>query len=263
MKLRTGILLTVTVGLLTLAGGSGSASAALITYGYDGAGRLVGVGYGSTNSSHLYDHSGSLRHISTFATAGADLAITQSSAPDSPTLGAPFYVILTVANLGPSSATGVQLTDTLPAGLNYLAATASQGSCAFNGGALTCTIGTLGVGATATIRLQVRATVSGPFTHTATVSSTTADPVPANNTMAFSFTVHGPPALVLLPGGPGSSGVEIVWSALAEGFILEETTSLRPPVVWTPSASPSLFGGALQTPATLSVTNRFYRLRLP
>lgn len=263
MNLRTLILFVLTVGILTMARGPGIASAAVITYGYDGAGRLVGVGYGTTNASHLYDHSGSLRQVSAFATAGADLALTQSAAPDSPTLGAPFFLILTVANLGPTSATNVQLSDTLPAGLNFIAATSRLGSCSFNSGTLTCAVGTLAPGATATVNLQVRPTLSGPITHTATVSSATADPVPANNTSALTFTVQGPPMLVLILGGPGSSTVELLWPALAEGYLLEETTSLKPPVIWTPAAAPSLSGGTLQAPTTLSVTNRFYRLRLP
>ena len=255
--------LLLTMVLLTLAREPGTASAAVVTYGYDGAGRLVGVGYGVTNVSHHYDHSGSLRQISAFATAGADLALSQSAVPDAPTLGVPFVLILTIANLGPMAATNVQLLDTLPAGLNFLGAVSSQGSCSFNSGTLTCAAGTLGVGASVSVTLQVRPTLSGPLTHTATVSSATADPVPANHASALTFIVRGPPELFLIPGGPGSSGVEILWSALAEGFVLEETTSLRPPVVWTPAAAPSLFGGTLQTPATLSVTNRFYRLRLP
>ena len=263
MKLHTWILFGLTVCLLALARGPGLVSAAVITYGYDGAGRLVGVGYGATNASHLYDHSGSLRHISASATAGADLAITQSAAPDSPTLGAPFYLILTVANLGSTSATGVQLTDTLPAGLSFIAATSSQGSCSFSSGTLTCAVGTLAPGATATVNLQVRPTISGPLTHTAAVSSATADPVPANNTSVLTFTVQGPPMLVLIPGGPGSGTAELLWPALAEGFVLEETTSLTPPVVWTPAATPSLSGGTLQAPTTSPVANRFYRLRLP
>lgn len=263
MKPRILLLLILTLVLLTLAREPGTASAAVITYGYDGAGRLVGVGYGTTNASHHYDHSGSLLRVSAFATAGADLALNQSAAPAAPTLGAPFHLILTVANLGPTPATSVQLSDTLPAGLNFIAAASSQGSCSFSSGTLTCTVGTLAPGATATVNLQVRPTISGPLTHTATVASALADPVPANNTSALTFTVQGPPEILLIPGGPGSSSVALLWSALAEGFVLEETISLKPPVVWTPSPLPSLSGGTLQAPAALSATNRFYRLRLP
>ena len=47
-----------------------------------------------------------------------------------------------VHNAGPSSATGVQLTDTLPAGVTFDSATPSQGSCSESSGTVTCALGT-------------------------------------------------------------------------------------------------------------------------
>ena len=59
----------------------------------------------------------------------ADLSLTKSDAPDPVLAGQLLTYTLTVAQRGPSSATGVTVTDTLPAGVTFDSATSSQGSC--------------------------------------------------------------------------------------------------------------------------------------
>jgi uncharacterized repeat protein (TIGR01451 family) len=91
---------------------------------------------------------------------------------------------LTVLNSGPSSAAGpLSIVDTLPAGLTVVSASAGW-TCAPATGTVTCTNpASLASGGTNTLNLTVAvdAGLTGTVTNTATVSSATNDPTPANN----------------------------------------------------------------------------------
>src|SRR5262249_19204476 len=94
---------------------------------------------------------------------------------------------LTVANNGPSTATGVTVTDPLPVGVSLLAAVPSQGTCSGTPTVL-CSLGTLAPGATATVNLFVQATAPGTVVNTATATSDQFDPSPA--TASASTTIN-------------------------------------------------------------------------
>ena len=92
---------------------------------------------------------------------------------------------ITVFNNGPSAAASVSLTDTLAAsGLTLNSVTPSAGVTCLGTGPITCTIGALGVGATATVAVNVTASAAGYYPNTATVtdSGTPPDPNTGNNT---------------------------------------------------------------------------------
>ena len=118
----------------------------------------------------------------------ADLGITKTNGSGLTTPGSNVTYTITVTNGGPAAATGVTVVDTLPVGVNFVSATPSQGTCSGTG-PVTCGLGTIVNGATATISLVVQSTASpGTVTNTATVSSATTDPNPANNTAVSVFT---------------------------------------------------------------------------
>jgi uncharacterized repeat protein (TIGR01451 family) len=123
---------------------------------------------------------------------GPDLAITKADAPDPVTLGSNLTYTLTVTNNGPDPSTDSTVTDTLPAGVTFMSATPSQGSCSQLGGTVTCTLGPLAVGASATIEIVVTvdATAVCPLSDTATVVGAETDPV-ANNNSATAETACG------------------------------------------------------------------------
>jgi uncharacterized repeat protein (TIGR01451 family) len=129
-----------------------------------------------------------------FQTTTADTAIAMSG-PASTTLGAPVAYTLTITNNGPAPATGVTVSDTLPAGATYFSASSSQGSCAGTT-TVTCSLGTLDSTATgsstaATVTIVVLGASAGTLTNTATVSANETDPNHANNTASVSTTVAG------------------------------------------------------------------------
>src|SRR5262249_58688542 len=87
---------------------------------------------------------------------------------------------ITASHTGNTAATGVTVTDTLPAGTTFVSSTASQGSCAGTA-TVTCSLGTLGAGstsATVTIVVSVPANTSPStitFTNTASITGTPDD----------------------------------------------------------------------------------------
>lgn len=117
------------------------------------------------------------------ALTGTNLSITQSDTPDPVNVASNMSYTLTVANAGPEDATGITMTDTLPAGVTFQSASATQGSCAQAAGIVSCFLGDLTSSSNATINVVVTApVVTATITNSATVSGNETDPVPGNNT---------------------------------------------------------------------------------
>ena len=127
---------------------------------------------------------------STTVNPSADLSITKTDSPDPVPAGQQLTYTLTAHNAGPSSATGVQVTDTLPANVTYQSATPSQGSCSQASGTVTCALGTVASGANATVTLNATPQDSGSITNSASVSSSVFDPDSSNNTASADTTVN-------------------------------------------------------------------------
>jgi uncharacterized repeat protein (TIGR01451 family) len=98
-----------------------------------------------------------------------DLVIVKEATSPTPLNGIVTYD-MTVTNKGPDTATNVQLGDPAPAGITYLTATPSQGTCSVSPALVTCNLGTIAPGQTVTIRVTGRATLVGTHVNTATVS---------------------------------------------------------------------------------------------
>jgi uncharacterized repeat protein (TIGR01451 family) len=118
--------------------------------------------------------------------ASANLSITKTASTSSVQTGGGFFYTIQVNNAGPSAATAVSVSDTLPATVNFVSASGTGWTCGQAAGTVTCTIPTLAVGAANPITINVTAstTTTGNTGNTATVTSTTPDPTPGNNTSA-------------------------------------------------------------------------------
>lgn len=81
----------------------------------------------------------------------ADLALTKAVNNASPNVGDQITFTITLTNNGPSTATGVQVTDRLPAGLTFVSAMPSQG--VFDPGTGLWTVGTVATGPSLTLRI--------------------------------------------------------------------------------------------------------------
>jgi uncharacterized repeat protein (TIGR01451 family)/CSLREA domain-containing protein len=151
----------------------------------------VNVGSGASAGASTFQvvgTSGSLSHTSnvqlnvTVPVPIADLSLTARSSPTRPRAGETLTYTLTVRNGGPASATGVTLTDTLPGGVTFVSAIASQGTCSLMTGKIICNLGGLSRSATAMVTIVIKPTAAGTITNTATVAGVESDPNPASNT---------------------------------------------------------------------------------
>jgi len=128
------------------------------------------------------------------AVQSADLGISMTPAPSPVALGSNLTYTITVTNNGPSDAESVAVNDTLPANSSYVSATPSQGTCGGTS-AVSCSLGTITNGNSATITIVVTVNSGTSISNTATVSSPTFDTNSANNTAGpISTTVNGVPA---------------------------------------------------------------------
>ncbi|HEX9387524.1 MAG TPA: hypothetical protein VF918_14465, partial [Anaerolineales bacterium] len=66
--------------------------------------------------------------------------------------------------------------------VRFVSATSTTGSCAQVGTTVTCDLGTLGAGASATVTIVVKPMTIGTITNTAQVTGLQPDPNQANNT---------------------------------------------------------------------------------
>jgi uncharacterized repeat protein (TIGR01451 family) len=136
------------------------------------------------------DNSNNLATETTTVEVDADLSVTKSDSPDPVPAGGNLSYTVTVANAGPSTATDVELTDTLPAETTFVSASipASPASCVHSGGTVTCALGDLAPGDDVTVFIDVTVDPSVPdgttITNTASVSSASPDSDLSNNSVS-------------------------------------------------------------------------------
>jgi len=145
--------------------------------------------------------------------AAGDVAVAMTG-PAAVPPGANAAYLITVTNNGVGSATSVQVADPTPAGLSFVSAT---GDCT----TLPCPLGTLAAGATrsftATFNVPALYAGANPFTNTASVTSSSIDPVAANDSAGVSTTVSaGAPSadLAVTKTGPAfaARGQNVVYT---------------------------------------------------
>jgi len=136
-----------------------------------------------------------------------DLNLTMTDSPHTALIGGNITYTLVVTNLTTTNAasatratlaSGVKVTNTLPASLAYVSATSSQGSCNFSGGVVTCDLGNIAAKGQATITIVATTTVAGPVVNTATVFGNGQEIKPADNTAVTTTTVNPSADLALL-----------------------------------------------------------------
>jgi uncharacterized repeat protein (TIGR01451 family) len=166
--------------------------------------------------------------------AQADLSITKTASPDPVNQGNTLVYSISVSNNGPASASSVTMTDTLPSAVTYQSSSSTQGTCAFAGSTVTCTIGTMSNGQIVNITINATATTTSSASYavnTASVSSSsTPDPDNSNNSASFSSTIASPNVVELIylhahpwsgtassgNGGSGPQGVVLEWRTREE-----------------------------------------------
>ena len=126
----------------------------------------------------------------------ADLAATVTDSPDPIVIGNAVTYSGLVFNRGPATASGVTVTNLLPAGVTFVSANCSQGTCTQAAGIVTCNLGSISAGTSARVAFTVNAPTAGLLTNAMSVAGNETDLQPANNSAVAMTTVNPPvPAL--------------------------------------------------------------------
>ncbi|HET9945183.1 MAG TPA: DUF11 domain-containing protein, partial [Actinomycetes bacterium] len=152
--------------------------------------------------------------VSTTVEGSADLSVTKVASPSPVIAGNPLTYTITVRNDGPSTATGVQITDTIPAGTTFVSGQDGNGNtvCTLvQTGDVVCSLGSMAPGTTKTVFLTVKVGPSvppspPPLHNKVVVSSNTPDPALGNNTFTLDTPVITSAELWLDKQGERRSG---------------------------------------------------------
>jgi uncharacterized repeat protein (TIGR01451 family) len=150
--------------------------------------------------------------ISAYSAAEPVVALSDLSVrfvpPPVPTLaGSDSSLGLVLTNNGPSPATNVVLTETIPAGVTIDASSSTSGTVVITGGIARLELPALAVGASVTISLTVRPLHPGSLVASAQVTSGVLDPRPVDDTATVTFLVTAPPVIL---SGPVVIGLQRV-----------------------------------------------------
>ncbi len=201
--------------------------------------------------------SGGVRWISRPVGAPADLALTQTNSPNPVDAGNNLTYTITVTNKGPNGVTDAKVFDLLPAGVTFVSATASQGTCTLSNGLVTCSLGVV-PNAGASVSIVVVPLAGGIVTNTAVIVSSAADPNPDNNAAVQLTTVRvgvlgvAPPDALAAAGpvgGPFSPAVQTY--VLTNGGDASLVWNAAKNADWLTLSAP---GGTLAPGATANVT---------
>ena len=127
--------------------------------------------------------------------ASADISLGLSGTPDPVYVNSPLTYAVTVANAGPSTATQVAVTVTIPPSAAIVSVADGCGISA--NGVVICAIGSLAVGTATQLAIVVRPSAEGNIESTASATALEPDPIP-NNVATESTTVLNP-TLIAIP----------------------------------------------------------------
>ncbi len=156
--------------------------------------------------------------VTTHVQTRANLGIAQVHSPIVATAGNVLVYTVTIANIGPSDAAGVTVTDTLPTGVIFGTAISSQGTGCSGTSTVVCNLNDLANGATATVTLAITPTEQGIISNTVSVASDTLDPDLTNNSVTQSTTVShaGVDHIVLSPvSATRTAGTAVTYTTTA------------------------------------------------
>jgi uncharacterized repeat protein (TIGR01451 family) len=190
--------------------------------------------------------------------SSADLFAVQTG-PANVFAGSNLTYTVTVSNAGPSTASSLVATDSLPAGVIFISAT---GGGVNNSGVVNWSFGDVASLGSSTVTVTVTAPASGPLTNTVSVSSSTTDPNLLNNTNSLITTLAPIPigTIGFIAGQPVINwsvqpgvGYSVLWSTNVAGPYSAIATGLT--FVGT--------AGSYTDPVNTNLPASFYRITSP
>ncbi len=209
---------TITCNLGTIANGS---NATVTITGHPSASGTIGnsatVSWGG-NDPDPGDNSDS---ETTEVTPGTEVGVTNVDSPDPVCQNDTLTYTVTVSNNGTETATGVQFVDSLEASYINPLAVPSQGSCQIAGTTVTCDLGTIAGGSSATITITGQPSVVGSLGNFGMVTINECDSDLFNDNVTISTEVLS--GTISAPASPSVtdidacavSSVTVTWDAVA------------------------------------------------
>jgi uncharacterized repeat protein (TIGR01451 family) len=127
--------------------------------------------------------------------SSADVSVSQIASPDPGVKDNSLYYTVTVTNNGPTAANTV-LTDFIPDNSEFISMATGQGSCSQDDTIVTCSLGSINSGNSVVVQVHVKPDEPCVLTNKAIATSSTPDPVRANNSSELTTKVS-PTDLVL------------------------------------------------------------------
>jgi uncharacterized repeat protein (TIGR01451 family) len=173
----------------------------------------------------------------TCCSGSPSIAITQVASTNLAVVGRNLAYTITVTNQGSASASTMTVTDTLPAGVTFVSASAGGTN---NGGTVQYNLGPLASGAGTNLTLTVLPTATGADTNNASVTSTPPNSNQANSSVSLVTTVDALPAITVQPTN------QLVVAGTNVSFSVTATGTPAPGYQW-------FFNGTNLTGATANV----------
>src|SRR5206468_3700738 len=189
----SGSVVTWSIGALA-AGGSGSVTLTVRVNSPLSNGTVITNGTYSVDSTETAPVPGSA--ITTTVTSAPVLTVSATDAPDPVSAGGTITYTLNYANTGNSGATGVVVSDTVPANTTFVSAT---GGGVLSAGIVTWSIGSLAAGGSGSVQLVVRVAsplANGTVITDGTYSIDSVETAPVSGT-AITTTVTSAPVLAV------------------------------------------------------------------
>jgi uncharacterized repeat protein (TIGR01451 family) len=199
------------------------------------------------------------------ATKSSLALLTKSVYPVVATTGEDVIYTITVSNEGPSLATSLIVTDSIPEGLSIVSSNASVGSIVESNGNLFWAFPVLSNNASATMHVIASASAASVITNIATLGFAEGNLSVDNNfAFAFAYFISAQQRTLSVTVETNSNQLFLSWPVSPVGFLLEMSTNLALPNAWQQAAFPVFVTNGLNTYTdTLSGPARFYRLILP
>lgn len=200
--------------------------------------------------------------VSTFYNPAADLGISQLVSPASVVAMSNVNFLITVTNRGPSTASNVVVLSTVPTALNVLSVQPPPGgSYSISNHVVTCNLGVLNNGASATVTVLVGTFVDGTFTNVASITSSTAELSSNDNSSGGVVLVTANPKAPLLKINRVGGNVVLYWSTVIPASYLLQANSDLSGNSWTfVTNSPRQIGNQYFVTNSNSRVKNFYRL---
>jgi uncharacterized repeat protein (TIGR01451 family) len=145
--------------------------------------------------------------LNTSASSGSDLSARISATPEPVSVTQNLTYTVQAINSGPQDATNMVLKDTLPAGVNFVSATSTQGSCTQANLVVTCNVSKLVSSDNIVATIVVVPTTTGSASDAASASATETDTIPGNNNTSHSTHVDPMFSLKVTKSGAGSGTI--------------------------------------------------------